>query len=147
MRSESVRRTAVMLALAGSVAVGTGCYHTIITTDLPPSTEVYHEGFKPAFIAGLVPATVDGSKYCTGRRWARVETQYSLLNWVVGAVTFGIFTPMDIRVTCAASGAMLTPSGTTLKVAGTATDAEKNDAFALALTIAKESGTAVYVAF
>jgi Bor protein len=147
MRSECVRRTAVMLALAGSAAAGTGCFHSIITTDLPPSTEVYHEGFKPAFIYGLVPAQVDGSKYCAGRRWARVETQYSILNWVVGAVTGGIFTPMDVRVTCAASGAMRTPDGPTLKVAGTSTDTERNDAFALALTLAKESGTAVYLAF
>ena len=147
MRSVFLGRTAVMLALAGAVAVGTGCFHTIITTDLPPSTEVYHEGFKPAFIYGLVPAQVDGSKYCTGRRWARVETQYSILNWVVGTVTFGIFTPMDVRVTCAASGAMLTPSGNTLKVAGAATETEKRDAFTLALTLARESGAAVYVAF
>ena len=147
MRSESVRRTAVMLALVGSVAVGTGCYHSIITTDLPPSTEVYHEGFRPAFIYGLVPAQVDGSKYCAGRRWARVETQYSILDWVVGTVTFGIFTPMDVRVTCAASGAMLTPDGATLKVASNATGTEKDDAFALALILARESGKSVYLAF
>ena len=147
MRSESVRRTAVMMALVGSVVVGTGCWHTILTTDLPPSTEVHHEGFKPAFIYGLDPAQVDGSKYCTGRRWARVETQQSIVDWVVSAVTFGIFTPMDVRVTCAASGAMLTPDGATLKVAGNATETEKDDAFALALTLARESGKSVYLAF
>src|ERR1051325_7165570 len=122
MRSVFLGRTAVMLALAGAVAVGTGCYHTIITTDLPPSTEVYHEGFKPAFIYGIVPAQIDASKYCTGRRWARVETQQSPLNVLVWVVTWGIFTPMDVRVTCAASGAMRTPDAATLKVAGNATD-------------------------
>ena len=148
MWSESMRRAGVMVALVGSAAVGTGCYHTIITTDLPPSTEVYHEAWKPAFIAGLVPAQVDGSKYCQGRRWARVETQHSFLNWVVGAVTFGIFTPMDIRVTCAASGAMRIPTESpTVKIGSSATDQEKGEALAWAASFARESGTAVYVAF
>lgn len=33
-------------------------------------------------------------------QWAKVETQHSFLNWVVGAVTLGIFTPMDVRIWC-----------------------------------------------
>jgi hypothetical protein len=34
---------------------------------------------------------------------ARVETQLSFANQLVGLLTLGIYTPMDIRVTCAAS--------------------------------------------
>lgn len=91
-------------AVAGAaIMLSTGCYHSIITTNLTPGTEVHHEAFKPAFIHGLVPATVDASSYCPNKRWARVETQASFLNVLVGAVTFGIFTPLDIKVTCAAS--------------------------------------------
>jgi len=78
---------------------------------------------------------------------ALLYLMFGILDWVVGAVTFGIFTPMDVRITCAASGAMLTPDGATLKVAGNATETERNDALALALTLAKKSGTAVYVVF
>ena len=90
--------------LAGAAfVVSAGCYHSIINTNLTPGTEVHHEAFRAAFIAGLVPATVDASSYCQGKRWARVETQYSFLNVIVGAVTAGIFTPMYITVTCAAN--------------------------------------------
>src|SRR5262245_24313477 len=69
MWSGLMRRTGITLALVGSAVVAAGCYHTVITTDLPPSTEVYHEPWRPAFVAGLVPAQVDASKYCGGRRW------------------------------------------------------------------------------
>ena len=64
-------RAGELVAILTSMVLAAGCYHAIITTDLPPSTEVYRESFKPAFIAGLVPAQLDASKYCPGRRWAR----------------------------------------------------------------------------
>ena len=141
-------RLSVVAALLGTAQVSTACYHTIITTNLTPGTEVFHEGFRPAFIAGLVPAQVDGAKACQGRRWARIETQYSFLNWVVGAVTFGIFTPMDVKITCAAGSAQATPpDGPTLRVGMSATDQDRNETFALAATLARVSGEAVIVAF
>src|SRR5204862_7926220 len=102
---------------------------------------------KAAFIAGLIPARVDASKYCEGRRWARVETQYSILNWVIGTITGGIFTPMDVRVTCAASGAMNTPSGERLQVGAAASDERKAEALALAMTLARETGKAIYLTY
>ncbi len=148
MRSQFVRRAGIGAVLAGALAIGTACWHTVITTDLPPSTQVHHEEWRPAFAWGLVPAQVDASKYCAGRRWARVETQLSPINWVVALVTVGIFTPVDVRVTCAASGAMLTPTdGPTLRLGSVATDHEKTEALAVAVELAKESGAAVYVTF
>jgi hypothetical protein len=102
MAGTSLRKAVIRASVAAVFVLSTGCFHSIITTNLTPGTEVHHEAFKAAFIDGLVPATVDASSYCNGKRWARVETQYSFLNLLVGAVTFGIFTPMDIKVTCAA---------------------------------------------
>lgn len=96
-------KLAVPLAVAALLIGSAGCYHSILTTGLTPGTEVHHETFKPAFINGLVPATVDASSYCAGKRWARVETQQSPVNVLVSIVTLGIFTPMDITVTCAQS--------------------------------------------
>ena len=147
MVRQFLRRAGIIAGVVGSVAVGTGCYHSIITTDLPPSTEVYREPFKAAFILGLVPAQVDASKYCEGRRWARVETQQSFLNWVVSAVTVGIFTPLDIRVTCAAAGAMRAPDGPTLQYGVAATPEQKNETMAVAVALARETGQAIYVAY
>ena len=136
-------RSRLLLAV---IAV-TGCYHSILTTDLPPSTEMHREPYKAAFIWGLVPARVDASKYCEGRRWARVETQYNVLNAVIGIITAGIFTPMDIRVTCAAAGAMNMPSGEKLQLGAAATEEERSKALALAIALARESGKAIYVAY
>lgn len=90
------RRT---LALGGFLML-TACYHTITTTNLTPGV-VHTVAWAPAFIAGLVPANVDASKMCQGKPIQAVDSQYSFLNWVVGAVTFAIFTPMQVTVTCA----------------------------------------------
>ncbi|QXD16354.1 Bor family protein [Rhodocaloribacter litoris] len=80
----------------------TGCYHARVTTGLTPSTEVIDIPFASAWIYGLVPPSiVDVENECENGV-ARVETQLSFVNQLVGAITFGIYTPMHIRVTCAA---------------------------------------------
>jgi len=65
-----------------------------------------------AFIYGLVPpAITETAKKCpTGV--AKVETKQSFLNGLVGAITWGIYTPMTISYTCAKSGAELPPTRT-----------------------------------
>ncbi|MGI8548608.1 MAG: Bor/Iss family lipoprotein [Gemmatimonadaceae bacterium] len=51
---------------------------------------------------GLVPpATIETAAKCTNGV-ARVETQSSFLNMVASTLTFGIYTPMQLDVTCAA---------------------------------------------
>jgi len=148
MWSEAARRTGIAMWLIASFAVLTGCWHTVISTDLPPSTEVYHEGFRPAFIYGLVPAQLDASKYCGGRRWARIETQQTPVDWIVAAVTWGIFTPMDVRVTCAARGAMTTPTdASVLRVARGADEKKRSEMLTLAAMIAGQTGKPVYLSY
>jgi hypothetical protein len=140
------RTTAILLVLCGAL-VWSGCYHSIITTNNPVG-EMHHEAFKPAFIAGLVPAQVDASGYCGGRPWAKVETQQTFLNWVVAAVTFGIFTPLDIRVYCAGPGVSAElPGGVPAITVGKDDPAERAEALAWATKFASESGEAVYIAF
>lgn len=80
-----------------------GCYHASITTGLPESTtEVYETPWAMAFVAGLIPpAEIDASEQCDNGV-AKVETQLSFMNQIVGAITFGIVTPMHVTVTCAA---------------------------------------------
>lgn len=93
-------RNYVLLALMISLV---GCYHAKITTGLEPSNKVVEEPFAASFINGLVPPKpIDTEDQCTNGV-AIVETELSFLNLVVGAVTFGIFTPMHLKVTCAAS--------------------------------------------
>jgi hypothetical protein len=62
-----------------------------------------------SWILGLVPPeTINTTARCTNGV-ARVETQLSFLNQLVGALTLGIYTPMDVRVTCAQGSAAAPP--------------------------------------
>jgi hypothetical protein len=95
----SIIRTAVVLA---SLVFFAGCYHATIETGLVPSTTVINESFASCWVYGLVPpSTVATASKCPDGV-AIVETQQSFVNGLVGILTFGIYTPMDIRVTCAA---------------------------------------------
>jgi len=78
----------------------TGCYHAVVDTGLTPSGEVHERPWAHSFIGGLVPPDrTDGTDFCPGGV-ARVETQLSFLNGLVGGLTWGIYTPMTIRVAC-----------------------------------------------
>ncbi len=95
-----VARLARKALLLGSMVALTACYHTITTTSLQPGTK-HVVAWAPAFIEGLVPANVDAGKMCGAKPVQAVDSQYSFLNLIVGAVTFSIFTPMQVTVTCA----------------------------------------------
>lgn len=81
------------------------CYHATIETAAAPSTVVIEKPFASSWIYGLVPpSTVETAAKCPGGV-AKVETQQSFVNGLVAFLTIGIYTPMSIRVTCAAPGA------------------------------------------
>ncbi len=82
------------------------CYHARIETGLEPSAKVVERSFAAGWVYGLVPPkTVKAAEECS-EGVAVVETQISFVNGLVGALTLGIYTPMNIRVTCAASSGM-----------------------------------------
>ncbi len=90
---------AVMLA-----AVTTGCFHATVTTGLRPSGETVEDKWADSFVSGLVPPnTVAAGPICGDGRIARVDTRVSFLNQIVSALTLGIYSPMEIVVTCAVS--------------------------------------------
>ena len=96
---------AALLALG--VATSTGCYHATIVSGATPSTEVIDQKWAHSFLWGIVPpATVEAAAKCPNGL-AKVETQHSFLNGLVAILTFGIYTPVRITVTCAAKGAAL----------------------------------------
>lgn len=97
------------VALVAALAVSMACYHATIETGRPASTEVITKPWANSWVYGLVPpATVSTAAQCPHGA-AKVETQLSFLNGLVGALTFGIYTPMDIRVTCASAGTASLP--------------------------------------
>ena len=55
------------------------------------------------FVGGIgQQKNIDPGAICGGRdKVVRVETEYTPANWAVGAITFGIYTPLQARVYCA----------------------------------------------
>lgn len=144
-----MQRIVQLTLILGITLSLTGCYHARIETGLTPSSEVIDIPFATSFIYGLVPpATVEASAKCTSGV-AIVETQHSFVNQVVAAVTFGIFTPMHITVTCAAGGAMgaLDGDGVEMNVSANASREEVIETFSRAADKAAEEGLDVYVVF
>ena len=96
-------RTLLVCALCFGVA---GCYHATVETGEAPGTRTVEKGWAHGFLLGLVPpSTVETEEECTSGV-AKVETKLSFLNQVASFITWGIYTPMNITVTCASSSAM-----------------------------------------
>lgn len=122
-----------------------GCYHATIETGAAPSTTVYKQPWASCWVYGLVPPkTVEAQAKCPGGV-SRVETRHSFLNQVVGALTFGIYTPMEITVTCAGTGTADVAEPAIDIVCKTGTNDAIEKAFAEAATKAVELGRPVYV--
>jgi len=95
-----IRRAAAVVA----AFLLTGCFHAVIQTGRPESSDVITIKWANSFVYGLVPPpVVETAARCTNGV-AKVETQQSFLNILAHIVTFGIYTPMQIDVTCAARG-------------------------------------------
>ena len=92
-----------LFVVAAAVALS-GCYHATIETGLPPSPQTLENKWASGWIYGLVPPkTVETMQRCPNGV-ARVETQLSFANQLVNFLTLGIYTPMEIVVTCASGG-------------------------------------------
>jgi Bor protein len=100
-------RTSKLFAAVLAAIVSTGCYHAVIETGRPASGEMIHQPWAMSFAWGLVPPPVVETASKCPNGVARVETQWSFLNGLVNAVTFGIVTPMDIMVSCASRGSAM----------------------------------------
>jgi hypothetical protein len=135
------------IILTACIVVFSGCYHATVTTGLTPSTEVIHETFASSWVYGLVPPNAISAELKCKHGVATVETQLSFLNQVVGIITIGIYTPMDIKVTCAAAGAMGEAVRPDLVLPEDATPGEFQMAFAKAADLAVSSGRAVHVRY
>ncbi len=94
-----MRRT--LLALCAAVFVTSGCYHVTVVTGAPEANNTIDLRWQKSFVYGLVPPPeVDTQGDCPNGV-AKVETQQSFLNGLVRSITYGIFTPMQVNVTCA----------------------------------------------
>ena len=137
-------RVSLAFFLVGSAAA---CHHATINTDLQPGSTTIDQQWASSWVFGLVPPkTVETASTCTNGV-ARVETVRSFVNGLVGILTFGIYTPMTIKVTCAAGGsASLENEGAVkVEVEAEASAEEIGEAFSEAALLSKEKGAPVYV--
>jgi len=133
-----VRRAAAVVAAFAL----TGCYHAVIQTGRPESSDVISIKWANSFVYGLVPPPVlETASRCTNGV-AKVETQHSFLNGLVGIITFGIYTPIQLDVTCAARGTASAAPVIRVEQGRTA-----EQALSEAIKVAAEQQTAVYVQF
>lgn len=91
------RASMLAFVLAGTA----GCYHATVETAATPSTETVEKKWASGWIFGLVPPSTMSTKEKCPNGVAKVETQLSFANQLVSILTLGIYTPMDIRATCA----------------------------------------------
>jgi len=144
-----ITRTISTLFLFVFLAVGaTGCYHATVETGLKASTEVIEETFASSWIYGLVPPNTISTQAKCRHGVAKVETQHSFVNQLVSFITLGIYSPMNIKVTCAASGsAMIDGNTPDLVLAENATEAEVQTLFARAADRAVAENKPIYVRY
>ena len=146
-----MKRYAIMFMLL-AVVLCLGCYHATIVTGAKEGT-VIDKPWANSFIYGLVPpAVMDVASQCPGGV-AKVETEHSFLNEVVGILTFGIYTPIHIKVTCAGTAVSingeveyLVPDADVV-ISENATPEEAAGIFQAATEMALESKEPVFVKF
>lgn len=155
------RRSLVAPVLALALLSTTACYRAVVETGRAAGPTVVQKNWVNTFVFGLVPAKpIDVTAQCPAGV-ARVETQQTFLNGLVGALTLGIYAPQSATITCAASrtGALdprvaplLDPAGhAVVEVAAGAPSPARDAALDAALRSAAESaartGQPVFVRF
>jgi len=111
-----MRRVLLLLVL---LLLPSACYHATVTTGLRPSAVKIENRWASGWIYGLVPPKVVETMGRCPSGVAQVDTQLSFVNQVVSFFTFGIYTPMEIVVTCAEG------MQNDLSVAGSADEADR----------------------
>lgn len=96
---------ATLFGVALAVLALAGCYHATVETGATPSQQSIRKGFASSWVYGLVPPSTVATQERCPDGVARVETQLSFVNQLVSLLTLGIYTPMQIDVTCAAGPA------------------------------------------
>jgi Bor protein len=93
-------RVRAALCAIAIVSVG-GCYHITVVTGAPASAQTIDKQWQNSFVYGLVPPSELNSKDTCTQGVAKVETERSFLNSLVGAITYSIYTPLHATITCA----------------------------------------------
>jgi hypothetical protein len=139
-------RVGRVLTLAAICLLASACYRQVVQTGLTPGSTVVHNPWTPFFLWGLVsPVTVDVTSQCRSGI-ATVETQQTFVNGLVSALLFGLYSPRDVKVTCA-TGSALKPGMREFQVARGASQAEQEAVFSAAIEASERTNQPVMIRF
>ena len=88
------------LPLAVLMLLG-ACYRVTVNTGAPPAATTLDKPWQLSFVYGLVPPPEVATNATCPNGVATVLTERSFLNGLVSALTWSLFTPMHVNVTCA----------------------------------------------
>lgn len=139
-------RTVSRLSLVVSALLLSACFHQIVQTGRTPGTTVVERPWTATWLWGLVQAEEISVVAQCPNGVATIETQQSFLNGLVGGLTLGIYTPQEVRVTCASGGAAL-PGTRHIDVAHDAPMSDRVAAITEAIAVAVETHGTVQVRY
>ena len=90
------------IALAAAALLLSGCYRITVNTGAPPTPTTVDKPFVNHFVYGLVPPSdpINVGGQCP-QGVAQVITEQSFVNGLVSNLTWGLYTPQHVKVTCA----------------------------------------------
>ncbi len=104
-----MRRPSFLIALL-LLLLASACYRATIELEKKSSTVTIEKSWAASWIFGLVPPkTVTTASRCPDGV-AKVQTKLGIWNQVIAVLTIGIYTPMNIMVTCAGASTTLAPA-------------------------------------
>lgn len=139
-------RTASRLSLVVGACLLSACYHQIVQTGRTPGTTVVERPWTATWLWGLVPSNEISVVAQCPNGVATIETQQSFANGLVGLITLGIYTPQEVKVTCASGSAAL-PGARQIEVAHNAPVSERITAIHQAIALAVETHETVQVRY
>jgi hypothetical protein len=89
------------LLLAALAVVSTGCYHVTVVSGAPAGAQTIDKPWQHSFVYGLVPPAEVPTRDPCAQGVAKVETERSFVNGLVSLLTWSIYTPVHVTVTCA----------------------------------------------
>ena len=93
------------LALAAASLALTACYRVTVVHNpagvrQSSSAATVDKPFSNSFIYGLVPPAEINTREQCRNGVSRVQTEHSFVNGLVAAITWSIYTPIHVTVTC-----------------------------------------------
>jgi len=138
-------RTRWILALL--LLASNACYHQVVQTGHTPSSAVVDLPWVKTWLWGLVEAEPIDARPTCATGVAVIETETSFMNGLVGVLTFGIFTPQHVRITCATGTASLPSGASEMRIPINASTEERTAIVSRAVEQAAESHAPVVLRF